>query len=195
MPSLVASLVASLALALAVALLAPASDAHAATALKEPMTGLEFPGGTTFNGRRYDAARTSHIRTRVLGIGTYAAAVGYYLEADALDRARPVDAQLVAGSAPGLLVLGFVRTVPAEALRELLRPELAARLKDSGDARVQKDVDALLYGIDDMKRGEVIQFSWLPPGNLEMVVKNVTRARVDNPAIARALWEMFLARP
>ena len=176
-------------LAALVALNSPFADA--ATTLKEPKTGLEFPGDTVFNGRRYEVARTSNLPSRVLGIGTWAAAVAYYVEAGSR-ASGSASAPLLAGERPALMVLAFVRPVPAQALRDLLRPEIVSRMKPPEADASRRDIDAVLFGIDDMKRGEVIQFVWLPEGDLEMLVKGTTRVRVTNAALARALWSLFL---
>lgn len=160
--------------------------------LKEPRTGLEFPAETVFNGRRYEAVHTSHIATRVLGIGTFAAAVAYYAEAGAFDRARDRNAQLLGTQMAKLLVMGFVRPVPAPSLRDLLRPAVLARLP-AGTAEAQSaELDRMLYAIDDMKRGDVLQFVWLANGELEVLVRKTTRLRARNGVLARALWEVFL---
>ena len=50
----------------------------------------------------------------------------------------------------------------------------------------------MINGYEDLQRGDVIQFVWLPNGELEMLVKKTTRAKLTNAALAWTIWGLFL---
>jgi len=160
--------------------------------LEEPQTGLDFPKTTLLNERSYEAVHTSTLDTRVLGIHTYSAGVGYYVETGSWSASGNAKQQLLERKLPKLLVLGFVRTTPAGALRELFWDSINARMPEAYKPENERDIRAVIDGFEDLQRGDVIQFVWLPNGELEMLVKKTTRAKVTNAALAWTIWGLFL---
>ena len=162
------------------------------TALKEPQTGLDFPRITIFNQRSYEAVHTSTLDTRVLGIHTYSAGVGYYVETGSWSASGDAKQQLLVRKVPKLLVLGFVRNTPSSSLRELFWDSINARMPEAYKPENERDIRAVINGFEDLQRGDVIQFVWLPNGELEMLVKKTTRAKLTNAALAWTIWGLFL---
>jgi len=179
-------------LVLALALL-PWSASGDEGKVKEPATGVEFPASR-------DGMQLMGVGVRKkLVFNVYAAAL--YLSGDDFkaglkdSTAKEIYKVVRYGSFKKLMVLHFVRDVPADKVREAFGEALRANMPDA-DWEAEKDrVDAFLAGCVDVKSGQAYELR-TQGAKLKLSLGSKILFEAESKALAAGMWgSWFGAHP
>jgi hypothetical protein len=156
--------------------------------VKEPSTGVDFPGQVSVGGA--NAVITGTGVRKKFGFKVYA--IASYIDGSKLDRSRDVYSQLLADGAAKQLTMHFVRSVDAGKIREAFAEGLQANIPSYNSSPAKKDAEAFLNLLTDMNANEQIVMRWTQGGKVELLVKGQPRGTFTNPILARGIWSIWL---
>ena len=195
---------------------APATQ-EAAPQVEEKATDAMFPAWIKHG--KGEAAKTHHLaglgvrKKTIFRVKVYA--FGFYLDAAAAaDKVKPLvgrkmktmmkdrklDEALLDDSYGKTIRLVMARTVDAEDMAEAFDDSLKSRIKKAteklSDEQKKAANDALAkfrgYFKEPAKKGQVLEFSWLPGGRLLTTIDGKAAAEIKNLHLCHALFHIYV---
>lgn len=159
-----------------------------AQSVKEPSSGVDFPGQVSVGGANATITGTG-IRKRY-GFKVYAIAA-YLDTAKANKQQDPITRMLTDGPAKQI-TMHFVRDVGAAKVREAFQESLEKNIPSYATSPAKKNAEAFLAAVTDVATNDEIQLRWTQGGKLELIIKGQSKATFQDQVLARGVWSIWL---
>ncbi|MEC7838689.1 MAG: chalcone isomerase family protein [Chlamydiota bacterium] len=162
--------------------------------INDPATGISFPLEVSFeeNGQSYTLEATGVATRKKLFAKVYS--IAHYMQNPIQGSPDTVIAEVLDNdSIAKQLTMHWVRKVSPQKIQSAYESALETTLTPNERAAMQDEIDTFIgFFQSNSEVGDVYIFRWLPEGKLIIEINEKRAGEINNPAFARAVWEIWL---